>query len=29
MERLSIVSASPSDSADLITGILSDLNQTA
>jgi hypothetical protein len=29
MERLSIVSASPSDSVDLITGILSDLNQTA
>jgi hypothetical protein len=29
MERLSIVSASPPDSVDLITGILSDLNQTA
>ena len=29
MERLAIVSASPSDSVDLITGILSDLTQTA
>ena len=29
MERLSIVSASPSDSLDLITGILADLDQLA
>jgi hypothetical protein len=29
MERLSIVSATPSDSVDLITSILSGLSQTA